>query len=83
MALRIESRPYLTNDFWLSHLPKDKTGGYNIGYLENLEKKGELFYVGIFSIRKSIIRACGDRSHRDCEQTHYTEPLQKIIERNR
>lgn len=61
MALRIESRPYLTNDFWLSHLPKDKTGGYNIGYLENLEKKGELFMLEFLASGKalSVLAAIG------------------------
>lgn len=48
----------------------------------NLEKKGELFYAGIFTNRKSIIRVGGNRNYRNRQQINHTEPLQKIIKRN-
>ena len=61
-------------------IAKDKACLTNL--MNNLEKKGELFYAGIFTNWKSAVRSCGNRNDRICQQVDYTEPLQKIIKRN-
>ena len=61
-------------------IAKDKACLTNL--MNNLEKKGELFYAGIFTNRKSIIRVGGNRNYRNRQQINHTEPLQKIIKRN-